>query len=237
MIKIMTAAERHTSQKEWVHSEYSFSFADYDDPHNAHFGSLLAHNDHVLKPGGMIDSELHHDLEIVNIVLNGSIHYEDDMGKQQLEPGSVQVISTGQGLTHHEKNDSTEEARFIQMWFLPDRPDMSSTRCNEVFSRDQRLNCLLPMVGGREDERALPIALDIVLYGSVLETGERISYSIAEGRRMHVYLIQGNLEISSEDGTFDLSSGDAARIKECTEVSFKGTSSEGEAEFIVIDLP
>lgn len=238
MIKIMTAAERHTSQKEWVHSEYSFSFADYDDPHNEHFGSLLAHNDHVLKPGGMFEPELHHDLEIVNVVLEGTVHYEDDMGTQQLEPGSVQVVSAGEGLTHRERNDSqTEEARYIQMWFLPDRPDTSSTRYNEKFERDKWLNALLPLVGGRQGQGSLPIAHDIVIYGSIMETGLEIEYSLAEGRRMHVYLIKGNLEIDSADGTFNLEPGDAARIKEIDKVSFKGTSSDGDAEFIIIDLP
>lgn len=41
MIKVVTSAERHTSNREWIHSEFSFSFADYDDPSNAHFGALL----------------------------------------------------------------------------------------------------------------------------------------------------------------------------------------------------
>lgn len=238
MIKIMTAAERHTSQKESVHSEYSFSFADYDDPHNAHFGSLLAHNDHVLKPGGMFDPELHHDLEIVNVVLEGTVHYEDDKGKERLEPGSVQVVSTGRGITHREKNESdTEEARFIQMWFLPDQPDISSTRHQETFTRDKRINCLLPMVSGRDGEAPLSIALDTMIYGSILETGAQVNYPLTEGRRVHVYLVKGNIEISCEDGSFDLNPGDAARIQRCDQITFKGTSSDGDAELIVIDLP
>ncbi|WP_054956877.1 pirin family protein [Paenibacillus dakarensis] len=239
MIKIMTAAERHTSQKEWVHSEYSFSFADYDDPHNAHFGALLTHNDHLLQPRGMFDPVLHHDLEIVNIVLKGTIHYEDDTGEQKLESGSVQVVSTGEGLTHREKNESdTEEARLIQMWFLPDRRNIPSASHSKRFTRDQCLNSLQPVVGGLEGEEALNIALDIVIYRSVLRTDTEIQYALAEGRRMHVYLIEGNLEICSEDeGTFDLSPGDAARIKDCEDITFRGISSTGEAEFIVIDMP
>ena len=238
MIKIMTAAERHTSHKEWINSEYSFSFADYDDPHNAHFGCLLAHNDHVLKPGGVCDQEMHRDLEIVNVVLDGTILYEDDMGSQRLESGSVQVVSTGQGLTHRERNESdTEEAHFIQMWFLPDRPDITSARYVESFPRDMRYNRLTPIVGGGNGEGALPIAHDLIVYGSVMDTGVEFNYLLAEGRRMHVYLIKGNLQISSEDGDFVLNPGDAARIKECEEVNFKAISSEGEAEFIVIDMP
>lgn len=238
MIKIMTAAERHTSQKECVQSEYSFSFAEYDDPHNAHFGSLLAHNDHILQPGGMFDPELHHDLEIVNIVLEGNIQYEDENGKERLEPGSVQVVSTGRGLTHREKNDSdTEDARFIQMWFLPNQPDITSTRHQKTFERDQQKNGLLPLVSGRDGEAPLSIALDTIIYGSVLETGTQVNYSLAEGRRVHVYLIKGNIEISCEDGSFDLTPGDAARLQGCDQITLKGTSSDGDAELILIDLP
>jgi hypothetical protein len=51
MIKIVTSAERHTSNKGSIHSEFSFSFADYEDPSNAHFSCMLAHNDNELNRG------------------------------------------------------------------------------------------------------------------------------------------------------------------------------------------
>ena len=64
MIKIMTAAERHTTHEDGIHSEFSFSFGDYIDPHNEHFGSLLAHNEYTLQPMEGFDRRFHHDLVI-----------------------------------------------------------------------------------------------------------------------------------------------------------------------------
>ncbi|KHF33678.1 Quercetin 2,3-dioxygenase [Paenibacillus sp. P1XP2] len=77
MIKVVTSAERHTSEKGWIHSEFSFSFADYDDPSNSHFGCLLAHNDNCLSPLQGFKKHPHHDLEIVSYVISGTLEHND----------------------------------------------------------------------------------------------------------------------------------------------------------------
>ena len=98
MIKIVTSVERHTSEKGWIHSEFSFSFADYDDPSNSHFGCLLALNDNQLQPQEGFKKHPHHDLEIVSLVISGTLQHEDDLGNQHvLEAGTVQVMSAGTG--------------------------------------------------------------------------------------------------------------------------------------------
>lgn len=127
MIKIITSAERHTSNREWIHSEFSFSFADYDDPSNAHFGALLAHNDNELKPKQGMEEHPHHDLEIITYVISGVLNHQDDLGNHaELQAGSVQVMSAGTGINHSETNSSeADNVRFLQMWLLPDRPGVA----------------------------------------------------------------------------------------------------------------
>lgn len=148
MIKVVTAEERHTSDKGAIHSEFSFSFADYDDPSNAHFGCLLALNDNVVQPGQGLAPHPHHDLEIVTYVVSGTLRHEDDLGnRQDLAAGSVQVMSAGAGIRHAESNPSpTEPVRFIQMWFLPVQRNLRPAWDSRWFPWQEREGLLKPVI-------------------------------------------------------------------------------------------
>ncbi|GAB6992433.1 pirin family protein [Paenibacillus pini] len=241
MIKVITSAERHTSERGWIHSEFSFSFADYDDPSNAHFGCLLAHNDNQLGPKQGFKKHPHHDLEIVSYVISGTLEHDDDMGNTtQLEAGTVQVMSAGTGINHSEKNPSEEEpVRFLQMWFLPSEPGLEPTWKSSVYSKADRTNKLVPVVSGRSHQEggALSIQQDVDIYLPILETGHEFVFPQQEHRRTYLFLISGHLEIGCNDGTFQLEPGDAARIHNSCDLHIKGTSSEGQAEFVLVDIP
>ncbi|MGF7048340.1 redox-sensitive bicupin YhaK (pirin superfamily) [Paenibacillus sp. DS2015] len=245
MIKVVTSAERHTSERGWIHSEFSFSFADYDDPSNAHFGCLLAHNDNQLNAEEGFKKHPHHDLEIVSYVISGTLQHEDDLGnKHLLEAGTVQVLSAGTGVNHSETNPSTTEpVRFLQMWFLPTSPQLESAWEYRTFSKEMRMNQCQPVVVGRGSSALngstdpLHIHQDIAIYLPYLETGKEIIFPQREDRRTHLYLISGHLEIGCDDGTFHLEPGDAARIHRSCDLRIKGSSSEGISEFILVDLP
>ncbi len=239
MIKVVTSAERHTSNREWIHSEFSFSFADYDDPSNAHFGLLLAHNDNELKPEQGMHEHPHHDLEIITYVVSGVLKHQDDLGNHaDLQAGSVQVMSAGTGINHSETNPSaSEDVRFLQIWLLPDRPGLPPTWDAKFYPREMKINTMLPVASGKDAEGALELGEDVTIYLSVLETNREIHYPQVEDRRTHIYLISGHLEVSCSEGIFNLQPGDAARIRKSCDLTLKGTSSESEAEFLLVDLP
>ncbi|WP_151737427.1 pirin family protein [Paenibacillus tengchongensis] len=239
MIKIVTSAERHTSNREWIHSEFSFSFADYDDPSNAHFGALLAHNDNELKPEQGMHEHPHHDLEIITYVISGVLKHQDDLGNHaDLQAGSVQVMTAGTGIHHSETNPSpSEQARFLQLWLLPDRPGLMPKWDAKYFPADFKMNTLLPVASGSGVDGALTLHEDVTVYLSLLEANRELQYQQREDRRTHLYLISGNLELTCEEGVFHLKPGDAARIRGCSGLKLKGTGSEGEAELVLIDLP
>ncbi|BCG61023.1 pirin family protein [Paenibacillus sp. URB8-2] len=239
MIKVVTSAERHTSNREWIHSEFSFSFADYDDPSNAHFGCLLAHNENELKPKQGMHRHPHHDLEIITYVVSGILRHEDNLGnKADLQAGSVQVMSAGTGISHSETNPSeTENVRFLQIWLLPNRAGLPPKWDAKYFPPDSRRNTLLPVAAGNGADGALAVHENAVVYLATLATGRELTYPQTEERRTHVFLMDGHAEIHCSDGHFHLRPGDAARIRKCCDLKIKGMSSEGNAELILIDLP
>jgi len=237
MIKIMTAAERHTTHHNGIHGEFSFSFGDYVDPHNEHFGSLLAHNEYKLGPLEGFDRRFHHDLVIAYVVLEGTLTYEDDTGRlTELKPGTVHVVNTGSGVYHAERNSSpSSDVSYLEMWFLPAEPGLSSSYHEGAFA-EQPQNPLSPILITGSGEGSLPMSLDVKMYSGRLETGHELTCP-SKDRRIHVYAISGHVEITMEEGVFDLTSGDTARIQKCDKVKFRGNASEGFSEMMIIDMP
>ncbi len=239
MIKVVTSAERHTSNKGWIHSEFSFSFADYEDPSNAHFGCMLAHNDNELKPQQGFRRHPHHDLEIVTYVIEGQLHHSDSLGHEQdLKSSTIQVISAGTGIEHEERNIRDEKpVRFLQMWFLPESPGIRPAYQVHSFKHCERLNRLQPVVSGSGLEGALIIAQDVNLYLSRLENGQQLEYPQQEQRRTHIYVVSGHVEITCKDGDFQLGPGDAARIHKRCPLKIQATGNEDVSELVLTDLP
>lgn len=241
MFKVITSAERHTSDRGWIHSEFSLSYSDYDDPSNAHFGCLLVHNDNTLKPLEGFKSHPHHDLELVSYIISGTLRHTDDLGNEtDLEAGSVQVMSAGTGVKHAEMNPSMHEpVRFIQMWFLPDSRMTSPAWQSRKYGKEQQSNNLLHVVSGahQDGEDILPIHQDVNVYLSRLDPKEVVDYATRNERRTHIFVMSGCVEIRCEERQITLSSGDAVRMKQQVEISIRGTGNGEPAEFILIDMP
>ncbi|WHX48422.1 pirin family protein [Paenibacillus woosongensis] len=239
MIKVVTAEERHTSDKGAIHSEFSFSFADYDDPSNAHFGCLLALNDNVVQPGQGLAPHPHHDLEIVTYVVSGTLRHEDDLGnRQDLAAGSVQVMSAGAGIRHAESNPSpTEPVRFIQMWFLPVQRNLRPAWDSRWFPWQEREGLLKPVIEPGGSGGSLRMNQDVRLFIPNLQTGEELVIPFGRERRTHLFMLAGHIDLYCGKQKFPLRPGDAARIRNAEELSVCSTGSEEAAEFILIDLP
>ena len=117
-IEVHKAEERGTSEHGWLHSKHSFSFADYYNPEKMGFGKLRVLNDDIVDPGQGFGTHHHDNMEIVSIVLEGSLEHKDNAGNHGvIKTGDIQRISAGSGITHSEYNHSKKEkVNFLQIW-------------------------------------------------------------------------------------------------------------------------
>lgn len=86
------------------------------------FGRLLACNEFVLSPGAGFGTHQHAGVDIVTVVLSGSLTHVTALGTEQRGPG-VYVLPTGSGVEHDERNDGAGEARFVQAFLVPGTGD------------------------------------------------------------------------------------------------------------------
>src|SRR5438477_406765 len=71
-IEVHPAGERGQSELGWLHSRFSFSFAEYYDPDKMGFGALRVLNDDAIEPGRGFGMHPHDNMETVTFHQNAS---------------------------------------------------------------------------------------------------------------------------------------------------------------------
>lgn len=232
MINIIPSEARFTAEHGWLKSRFSFSFAEYYDPANLEFGPLRVFNDDTVQPGTGFGKHPHANFEIMSYVLEGTLEHQDSMGNRgQLKAGEIQCTTAGTGIYHSEYNPSSSEpVHFLQIWFNPDERNLTPSWKQRAFPKETQVNGLLPVVSGQASSDTLQVHQDVTVYLSVLEADREVLHQQAPGRKMYVFVIQGEL-VLNETGV--MRQGDSARIEDLSELRLK--TKQG-AEFMLMDL-
>ncbi len=230
MFDIRRSQERGQGSHGWLNSRHSFSFADYVDPARMGFSVLRVINDDEVAPGAGFGTHAHRDMEIISIILQGTIEHKDSMGHVlQIQAGDVQRMSAGTGVTHSEYNASQDEVlKFLQIWIEPNQLGLepsyeelrlsdSDTKLQVLASPDQRDGSML-------------LHQDAVLFGGNVPANEELSLPLSAMRKYYLHMIRG--EITAANQT--LAEGDALTIEDETAAHIVANS---DAEFLLFDLP
>jgi redox-sensitive bicupin YhaK (pirin superfamily) len=232
MLKIRRDAEIHSVEGGWFHARWHFSFDTYSDPENDSFGAMRVFNDDRLIPGAVWPLHPHRDVEGLTYVVEGLFGHEDNVGGPfgPLPAGSVQRMTLGSGALHSELNASqTEPMRFIQIWILPDTPSLEPGVEQRIFTREDRTNKLLRVMGP-EGGDVVRIHQDASLNVTRLEPGSEVVHEIGSGRGVYAYLIDG---ASTLDGEL-VTTGDAAKVTDQDGLAIRATDV---SELILVDVP
>ncbi len=221
MIEKRTAESMHRGNHGWLKSIFHFSFADYYDPKNLHFGALRVMNDDLIAPNNGFDTHPHKDMEIVTYCLEGELTHEDNQGhKSTIRRGEFQYMNAGTGIFHSERNQSrSETARIIQTWILPKAHGTKPTYADLRYKKEDRHNTLL--------KAALPLQQDAAFYVSECDAGTALEFSAQ--KLCYVVCLEGQWSINSEL----MAKGDALKIKGPEELMIRA---EKDAHLMLITL-
>lgn len=232
MMTIRRAQERGHSNLGWLDSYHTFSFGSYHDPDHMGFSNLRVINDDTVAPGGGFATHGHEDMEIISYVLAGGLEHKDSMGNGSvIRPGDVQRMSAGTGVTHSEFNHSSDEpVHFLQIWLLPNRTGVKPGYEQRSFPLEDRREKLVLLVSPDGRDGSIESHQDALLYGTLLEAGQRLNHLLADDRRAYVHVADGEANVNGEA----LVSGDAMAIESHSEVQLQGIN---KAELLIFDLP
>jgi redox-sensitive bicupin YhaK (pirin superfamily) len=139
-------------------------------------------------------------------------------------------MTLGSGALHSELNASqTEPMRFIQIWILPDTPALTPQVEQRVFTKADRTNRLLQVIGPAGAD-AVTVHQDASVYVATLEPGTEVVHEIGEGRGAYAYLIEGAATFDDEG----VSTGDAAKVTDQPQLRIAAREA---SELILVDVP
>jgi redox-sensitive bicupin YhaK (pirin superfamily) len=232
MLKVIKSGERYHADTGWLSTYWHFSFAEYHDPANMHWGPLRVFNDDVIQPGKGFGAHPHSDMEIITYVLEGELEHQDNQGnKGVIHPGEVQVMSAGTGIVHSEYNHSADRpVHLLQIWVMPRTRGLKPRWDQRRFAPEERSGKLLPVVSSGNLAGTLAIDQDATVSVSALRAGQEVIHRSVAGRRAYLFVIAGRLRVN---GT-ELARGDQARIADEPELRLAATE---DAELILLDLP
>ena len=231
MLKIRRAEDIFHTEGGWFSARWPFSFGHSRDPEYMGFGPLRVFNDDRLIPGAVWPMHHHRDIEGITYVVEGLFEHADSLGNSGfLEPGAIQRATLGSGMQHSERNGSQERPmRFLQFWILPDTPDLQPSIEQRQFTAQDRAGRLLEVVNPTGDG-AVKVHQDARVYIAALDSGERVSHALSDGRGAYVYVIAG-------EATFDdkpVRTGDAATVEGQEALQIAAVHP---TELILVDVP
>lgn len=212
MIKKLNKENMGTSNLGWLESRFHFSFAQYYNPKNIHFGCLRVLNDDIIHPDSGFDTHPHENMEIVTYITQGELTHKDSMGNEEtLTRGEVQYLSAGNGIFHSEHNlNKTEDLKLLQIWIIPPKKGFERLYGSHRFKKEERENKLLNIVSSKNGNAPIKLYQDVSFYVSELNDSKELNYEIAPNRQIYFVQIEG----SSTVNEIVLENGDACEITE-----------------------
>lgn len=231
MLQVRRDQEIHKEDGGWFQARWHFSFDRYRDPRQMGVGPLRVFNHDRLAPGAVWPMHPHADVEGITYVWRGTFRHADSLGNDGiLHPGGVQLMTLGSGAEHSEQNGSkTEPMEFLQLWILPQTPNLPPALQQRQFTTEDRTDRLLTVIGPATSD-PVRVHQDATVQVSRLSPGAAVSHDFRPGRGGYLYLIEGRARVGADE----LSTGDAAKIQDEAALRIEAVEA---SELILVDIP
>lgn len=221
MFQLRPANQRGHTQIGWLDSYHTFSFGEYYDPRFMGFGDLRVINDDVVAPGMGFGMHPHANMEIVSIVLKGSLEHKDSLGNGDvLKPGDVQKMTAGSGITHSEYNPSdSNPVHFLQIWIIPNIQDLKPSWEQKTFDRKIMTDQLTLLVSPDARDGSMEIHQDAEIWQVLLEENKTTGFDVNAERKVWIQVAEGAITVNDQP----LVAGDGLAISgETVNVQIRG---------------
>lgn len=198
---IHKAASRGYADHLWMQAKYTFSFANYHNPHRMGFGVLRVLNDDVISPGKGFEAHPHENMEIVTIPLEGALQHSDNLGNSSIIGDSdIQVLSAGSGIMHRESNASKKEfVKLLQIWIYPNKRNVRPRYQQMKLQEEEMKNKMLQVLSPDSSDNALTIYQDTWFYLGSFTRELTFGYQLKKtGNGIYIFIIIGSATVNGE---------------------------------------
>ena len=211
MIKKIPFESLYLADHGWFKSRFHFSFAEYSDPENIHYGPLRVMNDDIVTAHQGFAMHPHENMEIISYVIRGELTHEDSMGnRESIGRGAVQYMSAGTGVMHSEMNEGEQEVRLIQTWIVPKKKGLTPQYGSKELDFRERHNRWLHLIGPEWSDAAIIIYQDANMYVSEIDAAKTLAFELQSDRQLYVKIMEGQADINGVKFAY----GDAAKVED-----------------------
>ena len=228
-IKVYRAEGRLPLVFDWLDSKQSFSFGHSPGLDRFRHGSLRAISEHVVKPRTGFKDRDQQDMEVLYIVLEGTLAHEDSAGhKAVVHPGEIVHMSAGKGVQYSELNPSDNQSlRFLEIWITPDRMGLAPSFDGMTFVEDHRWGRPLLIASGNGRDGSVKVNQDVDVYSALLDERQQLWFDLGNDRLGWVQVVRGAVTVNGKP----LAAGDGAGISRESELLIASTSDGTEVLF------
>ena len=236
ILKLRKSNERFKSNRAWLDSKHSFSFAEHSDKLWDNFGKIRVINEDIISPNSGFSTHSHSNMEIVTIVIKGEITHRDSLNNLGIIcEDEVQVMSAGTGISHSEKNEKNIDCKLFQIWIYPDvqnlKPSYNQTSINNIAGNYLIIDSL------KTSNSLLCINQDISIWRCKYNRLNQ-KYLPSEIKKFNwIQIIEGNLLIRDNNNKSNkyLSSGDGLGF-EISDFSDIDIESDTEVDLLLFSM-
>ncbi len=195
---LFPANERGVKDIGWLQSNFTFSFSNYYNPSRNGFGLLKVFNDDFVESGKGFGLHPHQNMEIISIMLEGSMNHKDSMGYSDIvHKDWVQIMSAGSGLRHEEYNVGDSEVNFLQIWIEPKLQNITPRYQRRHFPERQRVDQLVTVVSNEEGPQHCWINQNARISLGYYENEATIQYQMNPiNKGLFVFVMNGELSVN-----------------------------------------
>ena len=237
ILKLRKSNERFKSNREWLDSKHSFSFAEHKDPIWDNFGKIRVINEDIISPNSGFSIHSHSNMEIVTIVIKGEITHRDSLNNLGIIcEDEVQVMSAGTGISHSEKNEKNIDCKLFQIWIYPDVQNLKPSY-NQMSIKNISGNNLI-IDSFKKNNSLLCINQDISIWRCKYNRLNQ-KYLPSETKNFNwIQIIEGDLLIRDKNNKSNkyLSSGDGLGFQ-ISDVSDIDIESDTGVDYLLFSMP
>ena len=226
------SSERGIAEHGWLHSRFSFSFAEYHNPSRMGFGALRVINDDIVEAGNGFGMHPHKNMEIVSIVTKGALEHRDSEGNHGIiKAGEIQYMSAGSGVFHSEHATADSDTALFQIWIHPRENGGTPCYSQRSFIAHDQQNRWLTLISGDGRDDSIMIKQDTAIHSAEITEGTTVAIpNVTSGHGRLIFVIEGKISID----THILEARDELQITEENEYTLLAHS---DSKVLVFDVP
>jgi hypothetical protein len=195
---IHRASERGVAEHGWLHSRFSFSFAEYHNPKRMGFGALRVINNDIVEAEKGFGMHPHQNMEIISIVTKGALEHRDSEGNHGIiKAGEIQYMSAASGVYHSEHATKDESVALFQIWIHPNQKGGRPLYDQRSFIHHNQTNRWVILVSSDGRDDSITIKQDASISSVEVEEGKNITIPPVQNEHGRLLLIiEGKVEIN-----------------------------------------